>query len=67
MATVELNALPAPLVIAAQNGTMEEGGQDPPFSVRYSGFVLGQGLGVLSGHLLITSPANQTASPAVPR
>ena len=62
-ASVAITVAPAPLSITAANASKLGGQANPPFSVGYSGFLLGQGPGVLSGTLTITTPATAT-SPA---
>ncbi len=58
-----LTLTPAPLTITANSAQRILGQANPPFSVKYSGFVLGQGPGVLSGTLKITTKA-AASSPA---
>ena len=58
-----LTVEPAPLTITANNASMVAGQPIPTFSAKYSGFVLGQGPGVLSGSLAFNTPATP-ASPA---
>jgi hypothetical protein len=52
----------APLTIAANNLTKITGEANPTFTVSYSGFVLGQGAGVLGGTLTFSTLA-MTGSP----
>ena len=49
---------PAPLTITASNASMVAGQPISAFIVEYSPFVLGEGPGVLSGALTITTAAN---------
>ena len=57
-----LSVTPAPLTIAADNASIVAGQPIPSFNANYSGFVLGQGPGVLNGSLTI----NTSASPDSP-
>jgi hypothetical protein len=52
------NVLPAPLTITADNKTKVYGDNLPAFTASYSGFVLGEGPGVLQGVLTFMTPAN---------
>ena len=61
-ATVTLVVNPAPLVITADAQTKLLNAPNPPFTVSYSGFVLGQGPAVLSGTLSCVTTA-LTGSP----
>jgi hypothetical protein len=47
---------PAPLTISADNKSVQYSDPNPPFTASYSGFVLGQRPGVLSGTLGLTTP-----------
>jgi Ca2+-binding RTX toxin-like protein len=60
MATI--NVAPAPLTITAVNATKLVGQPNPPFTVQYGGFVLGQGPSVLNGALIVTSPASAAST-----
>ena len=46
-ATVSINVNPAPLTVAAVDTVKVYGQSNPPFSARYTGFVLGQDPSVL--------------------
>jgi hypothetical protein len=48
---------PAPLTITACNASKITGEANPAFTVGYSGFVLGEGPGVLGGALTFSTPA----------
>src|SRR5207245_359831 len=52
-----LTVAPVPLSITANNVSRVYGVANPVFSVSASGFVLGEGLAVLSGTLRFTTPA----------
>jgi hypothetical protein len=52
-----LTVLPAPLTATALDAGKSAGQANPSFSVAYSGFVLGQGPGVLDGSLTFTTTA----------
>jgi trimeric autotransporter adhesin len=54
---------PASLTIMANDATKVAGQESPVFSVQYSGFVLGQGPGVLGGTLTFTTTATAGSSP----
>jgi hypothetical protein len=58
-----LSVNPARLIITANNASMVAGQLTPTFSVQYSGFVLGQGPGVLGGALSFSTPVT-LVSPA---
>jgi hypothetical protein len=51
-----LTVIPAPLTITASDATIVAGQPNPSFSIQYSGFVLGQGPGVLGGTLTFSTP-----------
>jgi hypothetical protein len=53
---------PAPLTVTANNATRTYGQANPAFTAGYSGFVFGQGPGVLGGTLTFSTPAT-AASP----
>jgi autotransporter-associated beta strand protein len=53
---------PAPLTVTANDQTKITGEVNPPLTVSYSGFVLGEGPGVLGGTLTFSTPAT-TGSP----
>jgi hypothetical protein len=53
---------PAPLAVTADNQTRAYGQANPTLTASYSGFVLGQGPGVLGGSLALSTPAGP-ASP----
>jgi hypothetical protein len=57
-----LTVTPAPLTVTANDASRPEGLPNPPFSATFSGFVLGEGPGVLGGTLGFTTPATP-ASP----
>jgi hypothetical protein len=57
-----LTVKPAALTVTANDQTKITGEKNPAFTVSYSGFVLGQGPGVLDGTLTFSTPAT-TASP----
>ncbi len=61
-----LKVNPAPLTIAANNKTMILNGSLPVFDATYSGFVLGQGPGNLSGTLSCTTTTNGTVVGSFP-
>ena len=61
--SVLIDVAPAPLTITANSASKIQGQANPAFSVRYSGFVLDQGPGVLHGTLTITTTAS-AASPS---
>ncbi len=61
--TGDLAVAKATLTIAANDATRAAGQPDPAFAAGYSGFVLGQGPGDLSGTLGFSTPAT-SASPA---
>jgi hypothetical protein len=54
---------PAALTITADNQTKIQGEANPPFTVHYSGFVLGEGPGVLGGTLTLSTPASAGSPP----
>ena len=56
---------PAPLTVRPDDATRPEGVQNPPFNVTFTGFVLGQGPGVLGGTLVIVTPATPASPPGV--
>lgn len=56
--SVLIDVAPAPLTIAANSTSKVQGQANPAFSVSCSGFVLGQGPGVLHGTLAITTTAS---------
>ncbi|PYS80345.1 MAG: hypothetical protein DMF67_20690 [Acidobacteria bacterium] len=60
--SVSINVLKAALTVTADNKSKPLGVPNPPFTATYSGFVLGQGPGVLGGTLTFTTPAT-AASP----
>ena len=53
----------AALTITADNQTRIQGEANPPFKVSYSGFVLGEGPGVLGGTLTFSTPATAGSAP----
>ncbi len=61
-----LTVTPAHLTITADNKTMILNGPFPLFTVAYTGFVLGEGPGVLSGTLSCTTTATGTAVGSYP-
>jgi hypothetical protein len=54
---------PAALTVTANDATKIQGEANPAFTVSYSGFVLGEGPGVLGGTLTFSTPAT-ASSPA---
>ena len=58
-----LTVNPAALTITANDATIAAGQSIPSFSVQYSGFVPGQGPGVLSGTLSLSSSATAGSPP----
>ena len=58
-----LEVTKAALTVTANDASKFLGAPNPAFSVTYSGFVLGQGAGVLGGTLSFATPATQS-SPA---
>lgn len=58
-----INVLPASLTITALNAAKVAGQTNPAFSVRYSGFVNGQGPSDLSGALIFSTPATASSPP----
>jgi hypothetical protein len=52
----------APLTITANNATKIQGEANPTFTVRYSGFVLNQGPGVLGGTPTFSTPATTSSA-----
>lgn len=56
-ASVTINVQKAPLTITANNLIKVLGAPNPAFTVTYSGFVAGQGPGVLAGTLSFATPA----------
>src|SRR5262249_37561391 len=56
-ASGSLTVHPAPLTITANDATVATGQPNPPFSVQYGGFVLGQDPSVLGGSLTFDVPA----------
>jgi hypothetical protein len=57
----KLHVLKAPLVVIANDATWTSGQPMPALGAHYSGFVLGQGPGVLDGTLAFTTPATATS------
>ena len=62
-ATKTLTVTPAPLTITADNLTKLAGEANPTFTVSYSGFVLGQGPGVLGSSLTFNTTATASSPP----
>jgi RHS repeat-associated protein len=62
-ATVSINVKPAPLTVTAVDGVKVSGQSNPPFSARYTGFVLGQDQSVLDGSLTFTTSATKGSQP----
>jgi hypothetical protein len=58
-----LTVTPAPLTITASNAWKIAGEANPAFTVYYSGFVLGEGTGVLGGTLTFSTPATAGSPP----
>jgi type VI protein secretion system component Hcp len=56
---------PAPLTITANNQSKITGEANPPFTVGYSGFVAGQGPGVLGGSLTFSTTATTASPPGI--
>jgi hypothetical protein len=54
---------PATLTVTANDATKIQGEANPAFTVSYSGFVLGDGPGVLGGTLSFSTPATTTSPP----
>jgi hypothetical protein len=61
--TVSLSVNKATLTITADNSWKIAGEANPAFTVSYSGFVLGQGPGVLGGALTFTTLATASSPP----
>lgn len=57
----QLTVTPAPLTITANNATKILDAPNPSFTVTYSGFVNGEGPGVLTGALSCTTTATTTS------
>lgn len=55
--SVKINVTKAPLTVTADNAVKLLGAPNPAFTVRYSGFVAGQGPSALSGELIFTTAA----------
>jgi autotransporter-associated beta strand protein len=55
----------AALTVTADDQTKITGEANPPFTVRYSGFVLGEGPGVLGGTLTFSTPATTSSPPGI--
>jgi type VI protein secretion system component Hcp len=53
----------APLTVTADDKTKIQGQANPPFTASYSGFVLGQGPGVLGGRLTFRTTAKASSPP----
>jgi hypothetical protein len=53
----------AKLIVTAGDATKIAGEANPPFTVRYEGFVLGEGPGVLGGTLTFSTPATAGSPP----
>jgi hypothetical protein len=60
-----LTVKPAPLTITAGNATRIQGEANPSFRVSYSGFVLGEGPGVLGGTLTFSTAATPRSAPGL--
>jgi hypothetical protein len=58
-----LTVNPAALTVTADSLTKITGEANPTFTVSYSGFVLGQGAGVLGGTLSFSTPATTSSPP----
>jgi autotransporter-associated beta strand protein len=56
---------PAPLTVTANDQTKITGEGNPPFTVSYSGFVLGEGPGVLGGTLTFSTLATTSSPPGM--
>jgi hypothetical protein len=54
---------PAPLTVTANDQTKITGEVNPPFTASYSGFVLGEGPGVLGGTLTFSTLATTSSPP----
>lgn len=59
--SVTINVNPAPLTITANNASKMLDAPNPAFTATYSGFVSGQGPGILTGTLTCTSTATTTS------
>ena len=62
VATTAIDVSRENLFITAQSATIMQGQRIPTFSVSYSGFVLGQGVGALGGKLIISSPVTPSST-----
>ncbi|MHB1426411.1 MAG: choice-of-anchor Q domain-containing protein [Gemmataceae bacterium] len=60
-----LTITPAPLTITVNDATMIQGEVLPTFAVSYSGFVLGEGPGVLGGTLTFSTTATSSSPPGI--
>jgi len=62
--TVSLTVSPAPLTVTANNATRVFGQANPAFTASYSGFVHGDGVGVLTGSPSLSTTATTASSVA---
>ena len=58
-----LTVTPAPLTVTANDASRLYGSPNPAFSATFSGFVLGEGPGVLAGALNFATPATPASPP----